>query len=281
MNIQCIGVVGAGVMGCGVALNLASYGYHIVLHDLNPDILDTAKHNIMRQHREIQLFRQDLPIKDLSQLLISYTHQYERFSDVDFIIENIDESIAAKQALFKVLPSYCRENVIYAINTSCIPITELASLCPRPEKVLGMHFMNPVPLKPFVEMIRGFHTNEATLEAAKQLLTSINKSYVVVNDMPGFVSNRLSHLFMNEAAFLVYERVAEPADIDKVFKLGYGHKMGPLETADLIGIDTVVNSLNVLYQQYEDSKFRCCPLLKQMVASGRLGRKNGKGFFHY
>jgi 3-hydroxybutyryl-CoA dehydrogenase len=144
-----------------------------------------------------------------------------------------------------------------------------------------MHFMNPVYLKELVELVRGFHTSEATIEAAKAMLSGVGKTAVLVNDFPGFVANRLSHLFMNEAAFIIQDRVAAAREVDAIFKRGYGHSMGPLETADLIGLDTVVNSLDILYDSYQDPKFRCCPLLRKMVDAGLLGKKSGEGFYKY
>ena len=157
----------------------------------------------------------------------------------------------------------------------------IASLTKRPTKVIGTHYMNPVPMKTTVETIRGFHTSDATIETTKQLLATMGKECILVNDYPGFVSNRISHLFMNEAAFVVQDQVASAQEVDDIFKQCYGHKMGPLETADLIGLDTVVNSLEVLYESYQDPKFRCCPLLRKMVDAGLLGVKSGEGFYTY
>lgn len=165
------------------------------------------------------------------------------------------------------------------VNTSGIPITLVDSFTKRSEKVIGVHFMNPVHLKKFVEIICSCKTSIETMDDISRLLESIDMSYEVINDSPGFVSNRLSHLFMNEAAFLVYEGVATAEQVDNIFKNAFSRKMGPLETADLIGLDTVLNSLKILYEQYEDTKFRACPLLKMMVHAGRLGRKSGKGFY--
>ena len=200
---------------------------------------------------------------------------------MDLVIENIIEDQKVKIELYKELDKICGTNTIYFVNTSCIPITKIASCVSKPENVIGVHFMNPVPLKEMVEVIKGYYTSETIIEKTKEFLKSIGKISVVVNDYPGFVANRLSHLFMNEAAFLVQDQVATPAEIDMIFKKGYGHKSGPLETADLIGLDTVVNSLAILYESYQDSKFRCCPLLKKMVDAGLLGRKSGKGFYNY
>jgi 3-hydroxybutyryl-CoA dehydrogenase len=167
------------------------------------------------------------------------------------------------------------------VNTSCISITKIGAITKRPDRVVGTHFMNPVPMMKAVEVIKGFYTSEKTIQRTKDLLTSLNKEGIVVNDFPGFVSNRISHLMMNEAAFIVQDQVADIKTVDEIFKKCYSHKMGPLETADLIGIDTVVESLQVLYDSYQDPKFRCCPLLKKMVDAGLLGRKSGRGFYEY
>jgi 3-hydroxybutyryl-CoA dehydrogenase len=212
---------------------------------------------------------------------IIFTDNYSDFDNVDLIIENVTEDCEIKKNVYSELNEICSDDATFAINTSCISITKIASYLNKPENAIGMHFMNPVPLKQMVETIRGHHTSEKTVETAKQFLKSIKKNPIIVNDYPGFVANRLSHLFMNEAAFLVQDNVASPDEIDMIFKQGYGHKMGPLETADLIGLDTVVKSLNILYDSYQDSKFRCCPLLKKMVDAGILGIKTGKGFYDY
>ncbi len=171
--------------------------------------------------------------------------------------------------------------VCFGANTSCISITRIASVTKRPAQVVGIHLMNPVHLKPTVEVIRGYHTANHTIETLKQLFALLKKEAVVVGDLPGFVSNRISHLFMNEAAFVFQDGLATAEEIDTIFKKCFGHKMGPLETADLIGLDTVMHSLDVLYDSYHDPKFRCCPLLRKMVDAGLLGRKTGRGFHVY
>jgi 3-hydroxybutyryl-CoA dehydrogenase len=172
-------------------------------------------------------------------------------------------------------------DVCFGVNTSCISITQVGSVTTRPANVVGVHFMNPVHLMPTVEVIRGYHTSERTLETLLALLAALKKEGVVVEDLPGFVSNRISHLFMNEAAFVLQDSVTTAANIDQIFKKCFGHKMGPLETADLIGLDTVARSLDVLYESFQDPKYRCCPLLRKLVHAGHLGRKTGKGFHVY
>jgi 3-hydroxybutyryl-CoA dehydrogenase len=171
--------------------------------------------------------------------------------------------------------------VCFGANTSCISITQIASATGRPANVVGMHLMNPVHVKPTVEVIRGFHTSDRTIDTLRRLFSRLNKEAIIVEDLPGFVSNRISHLFMNEAAFVLQDQVATPDQIDMIFKKCFGHKMGPLETADLIGLDTVMRSLDVLYESYHDPKYRCCPLLRKLVHAGHLGRKTGKGFHEY
>jgi 3-hydroxybutyryl-CoA dehydrogenase len=212
---------------------------------------------------------------------ISFTTEYQGLSEAEVIIENVPEILEIKRDVYKRVNEICSEKCIFLVNTSCISITKVASFVKSPERVIGVHFMNPVPLKTTVEAIKGYHTSEMTIDATKAFLLSMGKEAILVNDYPGFVSNRLSHLLMNEAAYVVQDQVAEPKDVDDIFKKCFGHKMGPLETADLIGLDTVVNSLEVLYQSYQDPKFKCCPLLRKMVDAGLYGKKTGQGFYSY
>ncbi len=276
-------VIGAGVMGSDVALTLAAYGYDILLHDNNADVLANVKKQIKQKIRSYKMMSPAAGSWNGEEILnkINLAEDFSQFSDAEWVVENIIENYEAKRAVYRELNKACGKDTKYAVNTSCISITKLAGEMDHPENVIGMHFMNPVPLKEGIEVIKGYHTSADTVQAAEKLATSIGKKAVVVNDLPGFVANRLSHLFMNEAAYLVQDQVAEPAQVDAIFKMGYGHKMGPLETADLIGLDTVVNSLEILYDEYQDSKFRCCPLLKKMVYAGMLGRKSGEGFYKY
>lgn len=278
-----VAVIGAGTMGQDIALIFAAVGIHVILKDTQTSILDMALSKIKSN---LRFYRMAIPEyqsldKTFIEKYIHPTTTYEGFSEVDWVIENIPEEWELKRNLYIDLVANCDAKTRYAVNTSCISITKIAGLLPHPENVIGLHFMNPVPMKPTVEAIQGFHTSTETVEAAKSLLKLVNKKMILVNDSPGFVANRLSHLFMNEAAFLVQEKVAEPAAIDAIFKEGYGHAMGPLETADLIGLDTVANSLKILYDSFQDPKFRCCPLLQKMVDAGLLGRKSGRGFYSY
>lgn len=283
MNTNIIAIIGAGVMGAGIALNLALFSCEVILIDANTEVLEDVKKNIPNELRMIKM-RQSL-IQDISaeEILkfITFSNDYTLLKNAELIIENIPENWDLKKALYEKIDPLLSENTIVAINTSCIAITQAAACFSKPNMVIGAHFMNPAPLKEIVEVIKGFHTSEETVKRLKMFLTTINKKAILVNDAPGFVANRLSHLFMNEAAFLLQEQIASARDIDSIFTKGYGHAMGPLATADLIGLDTVVNSLEILYTNYQDSKFRCCPLLKKMVYAGLLGRKSGEGFFKY
>jgi len=202
-------------------------------------------------------------------------------TSAEFVIENIVEDYDVKAQLYARLSAICGEATVYGVNTSCISITKLARHVPDASKMIGMHFMNPVPMKKFVEMVRGEKTSETTIAHAVTLVKQLGKDHVLVRDFPGFVANRVMMLAVNECAFVVQDNVAEPADVDKVFRLAFGHNMGPLATADLIGLDTVLNSILVLFEEYKDSKYRPCPLLQKMVDAGYLGRKSGRGFFNY
>jgi len=278
-----VAILGAGTMGRDIALNLAAHGIQAILKDTSEEVLHSAREEM---GQKVRLYKMTLPLyRDLSREVlddrISYTQDYDDLVGVDWVIENVPEQWEIKKQVFSELNEVIGKETSIAVNTSCISITRIAALVAAPERVIGLHFMNPVPMKPAVEAIRGYHTSETTITNARNLLKSINKKMILVNDAPGFVANRLSHLFMNEAAFLVQEHVADAASIDAIFKEGYGHAMGPLETADLIGLDTVVKSLKVLYDSHQDQKFRCCPLLQKMVDAGLLGRKSGQGFYKY
>ncbi|WP_166541778.1 3-hydroxyacyl-CoA dehydrogenase family protein [Paenibacillus lutrae] len=281
--IRTVGVVGAGVMGSDVALDLACYGYEVVLKDINEDILHRAKEKISTDFRLLKLVKpkaKQLTVEDVLSR-ITFTTGYDDFERVQFVIENVTEEWELKKEVFTELSKVCGLHTIYAVNTSCISITKVGSLMPRPENVIGMHFMNPVPMKELVEVIRGEHTSDETVATGEQFLKSFDKVPVVVRDFPGFVTNRVLMLTINECVWTVQDGVAEPKDVDKIFRLGFGHKMGPLATCDLIGLDTILNSLLVLQDSYKDPKFRPCPLLVKMVDAGYLGKKSGKGFFDY
>ena len=281
--MELVGVVGAGVMGKGIAQNLAQSSYQVVLLDISDEILADAKDEIYNSIRFQGFFKKSENMEDPDKVVsrIQFSTDYQLLKGAAFVIENVPEKWDIKQEVYKKIDEICPDQCIFLVNTSCISITKVASLTGRPDRIIGAHFMNPVPLMQAVEVIRGYHTSEVTIGAVGSLLAGMGKECIVVNDYPGFVSNRISHLFMNEAAFVVQDQIASPQKVDNIFKKCYGHKMGPLETADLIGLDTVINSLDILYESYQDSKFRCCPLLRKMVDAGLYGRKSGQGFYTY
>jgi 3-hydroxybutyryl-CoA dehydrogenase len=283
MKISAIGVVGAGVMGSGLAQNLAQTGHQVILVDHVDDALGRARTEITNNLRLQKMLNPASARERVPSILdrITYTTEYERLVDADFIIENITENWAQKKPAWQLIDSFAPERCVMAANTSAISITRIASTTRRADRILGMHFMNPVPLKEMVEVIRGYHTSDETLEVAQTLLKQMQKSFVVVRDTPGFVSNRVLMLMVNEAIFLVQDGVASVEQVDTIFRGCFGHKMGPLETADLIGLDTILYSIEVLYESFADSKYRPCPLLKTMVDAGLHGRKSGRGFYHY
>lgn len=283
--MRLVGVIGAGVMGSGVAQTLAQTGTQVLLLDVSEPILNKARLDIKRNMHLQQMFKQKdkavvTATKDPLELITTAT-DYGVLNEVDFVIENVTENWEIKRQVFMQLEANCPPRTIFSSNTSAIPITRLASVTERPSKLIGTHFMNPVPLKPVVEVIRGFHTSTETVQTTLDLLATMGKEGVLVNDSPGFVSNRVLMLTLNEAIFLLQEQVATAADIDRLFRSCFGHKMGPLETADLIGLDTVLYSLEVLYESFNDPKFRPSPLLRKLVDAGLHGRKSGRGFYSY
>lgn len=275
-----IGIAGAGVMGKGIAQVFLEHDYEVLLYDCKPEVLEDAKGKILYQHRIDSMFTKSKKSVDESKLILCFDG-LEPFREADFVIEAIREDIPEKKGMYETLDLICKPECIFMSNTSCISITKLGSFTKREQQVIGTHFMNPVSRIPGIEVICGMKTSQTTVTQVKELLKTIGKEAIVIQDYPGFVSNRISHLMMNEAAYLIQDQVAEPKQVDQIFRKCYGHTMGPLETADLIGLDTVVDSLNVLYESYQDSKFRCCPLLKKMVDAGYLGRKSGRGFYQY
>lgn len=280
MEIKHIAVIGAGVMGQGVAYQFAKYDYNITLVDLSDDILANAKKNIRNIERLDKMLHKSASTVNVLDK-ITLTTQLAAISQADFIIENVTENISLKEGLYQQLKEVVADHALLAVNTSAVSITRLASFLKHPQQVMGIHFMNPVHLKPTVEVIRGFHTSTTTIDTTQSLLQSVQMTGVVVNDLPGFISNRVLMLTVNEAIFALQDSVATVPDIDKIFRECFGHKMGPLETADLIGLDTILFTLDVLLASYNDSKFRPAPLLRKMVDAGLHGRKNGEGFYKY
>ena len=283
MSIKTIAIIGAGVMGSSTALDIARCGYNVILKDVSLEAVNNARKIIKSEYRSTCIIDREYSTVSLDEIFdrIFFQNGYENICKADIIIENIGESVQEKITEYRRLADNCSKDVLFALNTSCISITQLAAHLPNPTKVIGTHLMNPVPLKSMVEVIRGYHTSEETEQRVISFLKSLKKNPIVIDDFPGFVSNRLSHLLMNEAAFVVQDGIATAEQVDSIMKNGFGYKMGPLETADLIGLDTVVDSLHVLYESYQDSKYRCCPLLKKMVAAGKYGRKSGEGFYRY
>lgn len=283
MNFQVIGVIGAGVMGRSVSQDLAQTGHQVILIDVSDEILDQARMEIKQNIRLFRLYNKAKSSESPDDILkrVRFSTDYMQLGEVDFVIENIIEKWELKKEVFERIDAICLSHCVFAANTSAISITRLASVTKRAAKVIGMHFMNPVPLKPTVEVIRGYHTSDDTIETAKSLLAEMGKDCVVVKDSPGFVSNRVLMLTINEAIFLAQDQVASVEEVDLIFKSCFGHKMGPLETADLIGLDTILLSIEVLYESFSDSKYRPAPLLRKMVDAGLYGRKNGRGFYTY
>jgi 3-hydroxybutyryl-CoA dehydrogenase len=281
-NVKTVAVLGAGTMGNGIAHVFARSGYRVILRDVEQRFLDRALETIGKNlDREIKkgkvaetdraaILARLRPVTDLTAL-----------AQADFAVEAVPESLEIKTRVLREADAALRPGVILASNTSSISITQLAALTSRPDRFLGMHFMNPVPVMPLVEVIRGLATSEETFATTMALCERLEKKPVAVNDAPGFVSNRVLMPMINEAMFAVMEGVATPEAVDAVMKLGMSHPMGPLELADFVGLDVCLDVLDVLYKGFGDPKFRACPLLRKMVAAGWLGRKSGQGFYKY
>jgi 3-hydroxybutyryl-CoA dehydrogenase len=282
MNIKKIMVIGAGQMGGGIAQVAAQSGLQVVLNDLKSEFIERGlaviTKNLVRNVEKGRLSNEE---KESVLARISPSTSLADAAGVDFVVEAAAENMAIKTEIFRTLDQAARPGVILATNTSSLPITEVAAVTKRPELVIGMHFMNPVPVMPLVEVIRGIATSNATYETVEALARAMGKTPVEVNDFPGFVSNRVLLPMINEAIFCVYEGVAKPEAIDQVMKLGMNHPMGPLTLADFIGLDTCLAIMEVLHEGLGDSKYRPCPLLRKMVAAGWLGKKSGKGFYEY
>ena len=280
--IQSIGVVGAGTMGSGIAQVSARAGFSVVMHDVTDEFLGRGVLAIDKSlQRDVD--KERLALDEKQQILsrIKPTRELADLRDVDLAIEAITENLAAKSDLLRRLDQTVRPGVIMASNTSSISITKLAAVTSRADRFIGMHFMNPVPVMKLVEIIRGIATSDETFQETRGLAEAMGKTAVEVNDSPGFISNRVLMPMINEAVFALYEGVGTAESIDQIMKLGMNHPMGPLQLADFIGLDVCLAIMNVLYDGFDDSKYRPCPLLKKYVDAGWLGRKSGKGFYQY
>ncbi len=282
-NREIVAVVGAGVIGRGVAHAFADAGFSVILTDLAVSALDSARSEIARSASVWALFERSRKLKKAADVLsrICFTVDLEEAAQAAIVVENVTEDMDVKHGLYAQLDRICHPETIFVVNTSAIQISGIADWTARPDRVIGIHFMNPVPLKDTVEIIRGTQTSDDTFQFTNSLLERVGKRCVLVGDSPGFVSNRVLMLTINEAACTVADGVATAIDVDQIFKRCFGHKMGPLETADLIGLDTVVRTLRVLLNAFKDQKFVPCPLLVRMTETGLLGRKSGCGFYQY
>jgi 3-hydroxybutyryl-CoA dehydrogenase len=281
-TIKTFGVVGAGTMGIGIAQVVARAGYDVILRDVETEALVKARAAIdynlereMKKGRLTETARQDVFDR------IRMTLNVQPMEEADFVVEAVIEDVDTKLRVFRELDQITKPHVILATNTSSISITKIGAATKRPDKVIGLHFMNPVPIMKLVEVIRGVATSDATYETVKEVAGKLGKQPVEVNDAPGFVSNRVLMPMLNEAIFALYEGVGTVEAIDEVMKLGMNHPMGPLQLADLIGLDVCLAIMNVLYEGFKDSKYRPCPLLQHYVDAGWLGRKTGRGFYIY
>jgi len=282
LETKTVGVMGAGTMGHGIAQVLIRSGYTVFLHDLSQQLLDSGAGRIAKGlNRDVEKNRLTAEEREKALTRLKPTTVAADLASADFIIEAVTEKFDVKAGVFRSLEPHCRPETIFASNTSSISITRLAAATERPDRFIGLHFFNPVPVMKLVEVVPGLQTSPETADKAVRLAESAGKTPVRVNDSPGFISNRLLMPMINEAAYCLMESVADAKGIDDVMKLGMNHPMGPLELADLIGLDVCLDIMKVLYESFRDSKYRPCPLLEKMVSAGRLGRKTGRGFYEY
>jgi 3-hydroxybutyryl-CoA dehydrogenase len=282
MAIERVGVIGAGTMGNGIAQVFARSGHRVILCDVEQKLLDGGVATITKSlDREIAKNKITDTEKSETLKRIQPTLERARLAECDFIVEAASEKLEIKSELLRDLDRICRPEVILASNTSSISITKLGAVTRRPQKVIGMHFFNPVPVMKLVEIVRGLATSNETFQMVRELALKLEKTPVEVNDAPGFVSNRVLMPLLNEAIYTVMEGVATPEAVDEVFKLGMNHPMGPLTLADFIGLDVCLDIMRVLHNGLGDPKYRPCPLLVKMVDAGWLGKKSGRGFYEY
>lgn len=282
MNIQKVLVIGAGQMGSGIAQVCAQAGFEVKLNDREQQFYDRGIQTITKNlSRNVEKGRMTEDEKQSVLTKITMSLSIEDASDVDLVIEAAVENMEIKQSIFKQLDEITPTHTILATNTSSLPITEIAAVTNRPEQVIGMHFMNPVPVMKLVEIIRGLATSDEVYTAVEEMTTKLSKVPVEVNDFPGFVSNRILMPMINEAIYTLYEGVATKEAIDDVMKMGMNHPMGPLQLADFIGLDTCLYIMEILHEGFGDSKYRPCPLLRKYVKAGWLGKKSGRGFYTY
>lgn len=282
MNVQTIMVIGAGQMGAGIAQVCAMANYKVYLHDLKEEFVQKGVNSISKQlSRQVEKGRMTSEEREAVLDRLHPSTSIQNAAEADLIIEAVIENMDVKTQVFKMLDEMAPEHAILASNTSSLPITEIAAVTKRPERVIGMHFMNPVPVMKLVEIIKGLQTSDEVYETIESVTKQVGKVPVEVNDFPGFISNRILMPMINEAIFAVYEGVAEPEAIDEIMKLGMNHPMGPLTLADFIGLDTCLYIMETLQEGFGDDKYRPCPLLRKYVKAGWLGKKSGKGFYTY
>lgn len=282
MDLNAVGIVGAGQMGGGIAQLVANTVPHVVLYDLEHAILEKALEQITRNLNKA-VKREQLTdwVREKTLKNIKITTKFEELIHCDLIIEAVPEKEEIKIDIFEGLDEFCHHDTLFASNTSSLPITRLASAVTHPERFIGLHFMNPAPLMPLVEIVRGWQTSDETFDKAKLFVERLGKQTIVSRDYPGFVVNRILLPMINEAVFTLTEGIATPKEIDKAMKLGAGHPMGPLALADMIGLDVCLDVMEILYTEFSDSKYRPAPLLRKYVEADWLGKKTGKGFYEY
>lgn len=282
MNVKNIMVIGAGQMGSGIAQVCAQAGYSVILNDLKPDFVERGL-GVIKKNLSRQVEKERMTAEDMETVLknVTASTDLQDAKNVELIIEAAVENMEIKTKIFSQLDQIAPEHAILASNTSSLPITEIAAATKRPEKVIGMHFMNPVPVMKLVEIIRGLATADEVYQTIEDVTKTLKKVPVEVNDFPGFVSNRILMPMINEAIFTLYEGVATKEAIDEVMKLGMNHPMGPLTLADFIGLDTCLYIMETLHEGFGDDKYRPCPLLRKYVKAGWLGKKTGRGFYVY